>query len=64
MRYLIVKDGVVHNIIVCDSDEVAAKFDSVPYYDGAVIGATYNPPESEPTTDELLNAMLGVNRYE
>lgn len=37
------------------------------YQDGQYVYAPRpkpQPGESEPTTDELLNAMLGVNRYE
>lgn len=41
--------------------------------DGRMVVATWKPlpmpeptpePEKEPTTDEILNAMLGVSRYE
>ena len=69
MNYCIVKDGIIVNIIVCDNDATANEFGAVPSYEGADIGYQYNPPEPvpadrEPTTDELLNAMLGVNRYE
>lgn len=44
MEYLIVKDGAIANIIVCDNDETAAKFGAVASYEGAMLGAEYNPP--------------------
>lgn len=57
MNYLIVKDGIIVNIIVCDDDRIAEKFGAVPSYDGANIGSAYDPPpppEPEPTTEEIL----------
>ena len=41
MNYLIVKDGVIANIIVCDDDWTAEKFGAVPSYEGATIGDAY-----------------------
>ena len=62
MNYCIVNaDGIIENIIVCESDEVAAQFGAVASYDGAAIGESYNPPPPPPTTEEILNAMLGVS---
>lgn len=61
MNYLIVENDIITNIIVCDNDDTAAKFGAIPSYEGASIGSKY---KTEPTTEELLNAMLGVNRYE
>ena len=52
MNYLIVVDGVITNIIVCENDEVASQFHAVPSYEGADIGKEYNPPEPEPTPQE------------
>lgn len=44
-------DNTITNIIVCDSDEIAAQFGAVPSYDGARIGDAYDPPpEPEPDT--------------
>lgn len=62
MNYLIVKDGIIVNSIVCTDDETAAKFDAVPWYDGANIGFEYNPPDPEPikpepTTEERLDNL-------
>ena len=51
MNYLIVKDGAIENIIVCQDDKTAEKFGAVPYYDGAVIGSTYDPPDLKPEPD-------------
>ena len=68
MNYCIVNvDGIIENIIVCEDDSAAAMFGAVPSYDGASIGAAYDPPDPEPapdpepTADEVLNALLGVN---
>ena len=57
MNYCIVNaDGIIENIIVCESDEVAAQFGAVASYDGAAIGAAYSPPPP-PTTEERLAAL-------
>ena len=61
MRYCIVTDGIIVNIIVCDSDETASQFGAVPSYDGARIGAPYDPPpppEPGPTEVEQLRAQV------
>ena len=44
MNYCIVKDGFIKNIIVCESDGLAAIFDAIPSYEGAKIGEKYSPP--------------------
>lgn len=70
MKYCIVEDGTIANMIICDSDEIAAEFGAVPGYSGAAIGQPYSPPEPEPepepetpvTWDELAEAIRkGVN---
>ena len=60
MDYCIVKDGLIENIIVCESDEIAAVFGAVPAYDGAKIGEVYNPPDvvPEPTQLDLIEAQV------
>lgn len=62
MNYLIVENGIITNIIVADG-AFAEKVGALPCYKGARIGDEY-APKPEPTTEELLYAMLGVNRYE
>lgn len=63
MRYCIITDNIITNIIVCASDEIAAQFGAVPSYDGARIGDPYDPPpepEPEPpapTLDERVTAL-------
>lgn len=58
MNYCIVNpDGIIENIIVCESDEVAAQFGAVASYDGAAIGEAYSPPPSPPTTEERVAAL-------
>lgn len=49
MRYLIIKNGVISNIIVCESDSIASKFNAVPSYEGASIGDPYSPPGPSPS---------------
>lgn len=64
MNYCIVNsDGIIENIIVCESDEVAAQFGAVASYDGAAIGGAYTPPapEPEPTTEERVAALESEN---
>lgn len=60
MRYCVLDKGIITNIIVCASDEVAAQFGAVPSYDGARIGDTYDPPpepEPEPTIDQRVSTL-------
>ena len=58
MNYCIVNDeNVIKNIIVCESDEIAAQFGAVISYDGAAIGAAYSPPPPPPTTEERVAAL-------
>lgn len=67
MDYLIIENGLITNVIVCDDDETAALFGAVPYYDGAGIGQAYEPPaepEPEPTTEELFRVLLGIDEME
>ncbi len=62
MNYCIVDaDGIIENIIVCESDEVAARFRAVASYDGAAIGEAYSPPPPPPTTDERVAALESEN---
>lgn len=43
MKYCIVENGIVTNIILCDDEESANKLGAVSYYDGAKIGSKYDP---------------------
>lgn len=62
MNYCIVNDeNIIENIIVCESDEVAAQFGAVPSYDGAAIGEAYSPPPPSPTTDERVATLESEN---
>ena len=63
MNYCIVNaDGIIENIIVCESDEVAAQFGTVAAYDGATIGEAYNPPPPPPTTEERCAELEAENK--
>lgn len=55
--YCIIKNGVIINIIVCESDEIAAEFGALPSYDGAKIGEKYNPPIPISQMDRLEAQM-------
>lgn len=55
--YCIIKNGVIINIIVCESDEIAAEFGALPSYDGAKIGEKYNPPIPISKMDRLEAQM-------
>lgn len=55
--YCIIKNGVIINIIVCESDEIAAEFGALPSYDGAKIGDKYNPPIPISQMDRLEAQM-------
>ena len=57
MNYLIVESEIITNIIVCESEEIAAKFGAVPSYEGAMIGDKYNPPII-PTQLDIIEAQL------
>ena len=58
MNYCIVNaDGIIENIIVCESDEVAAQFGAVAFYDGAAIGEAYSPPPPPPTQLDRVEAQ-------
>lgn len=58
MNYCIVNsDSIIENIIVCESDEIAAQFGAVASYDGAAIGEAYSPPPPPPTTEERVAAL-------
>lgn len=59
MNYIIVENGMIVNIIVCDSDEIASTFNAVPFYDGAAIGNHYEPP---PTTEERVDQLEAENK--
>ena len=63
MDYCIVNsDGIIKNIIVCESDEIAAQFGAVAFYDGAAIGGKYSPPPPPPTTDERVAKLENENK--
>lgn len=62
MNYCIVNaEGIIENIIVCESNEVAAQFGAVASYDGAAIGEAYSPPPPPPTTEERVAALESEN---
>ena len=66
MKYLIVNNGTIENIISAD-EAFAQKIGALPYYDGAEIGNQYSPPkpspEEEPSVWDELDAAYqeGVN---
>lgn len=61
MIYCIVNDeNVIQNIIVAD-ETFAESIGAKPSYDGATIGATYNPPAPPPTIDERVTTLESDN---
>lgn len=66
MDYCILdSDNLITNIIVCVDDTTAAEFGAVPSYDGARIGAAYEPPpapEPAPTTEDRVAALESENK--
>lgn len=65
-EYLILDaDNIIANIIVCEDDAAAAEFGAVPSYDGASIGAAYDPPpapDPAPTTEDRVAALEAENK--
>lgn len=53
--------GIIQNIIVVADSVPAEKFGGKELYKQQAIGDVYYIPEPEPTAEELLNALLGVN---
>lgn len=66
MDYCIVNsENIIENIIVCEDESAAAEFGAVPSYDGASIGAAYEPPpapEPAPTTEDRVAALESENK--
>ena len=61
MTYIIVDDGIIQNLIVCDNDKTANQLGALPGYDGATIGEPYSPPEPEPvlTLEDRVTSLEG-----
>lgn len=62
MNYLIVKDGIVDNIIVAD-EAFAAETGALPWYGGAEIGKAYDPPtldKLQAATADLAETVAGI----
>lgn len=60
MKYLIVVDSIIENIIVCENSTTAAEFDAVPSYEGARIGDPYDPPpppDPPPTLEKRVESL-------
>lgn len=64
MRYKIFKDGEVINTIVADEAFCASYCAEHGYTYEVMPEPEPEPIVEEPTTEEILDAMLGVNRYE
>ena len=60
MKYLILEDGIIVNIIIADS-EFANDIGAKPFYDGAAIGDAYNPPPAPLTDSERIEVLESEN---
>ena len=49
MKYLLLNNGIITNIIEC-TEATATHFNAKVFYDGAEIGAVYNPPKPTPSS--------------
>ena len=62
-EYLVIDNNVIVNIIVCESDSVAAIFGAVPAYAGAMIGDKYihvaTSEEKERMIAQSKDALVG-----
>lgn len=54
------ENGIIQNIIVVADGVPAEKFGGKELHKEQAIREVYYIPEPEPTTDEILNALLGV----
>lgn len=66
MNYGIIKDGLIANIIVCDSSEQAAKIGAVSLIEGAKIGDEYIPFDTEEEQKPVVEptaAKMRENAY-
>ena len=62
---LVNSDGIIANIISCENEAVAKGFGALPLYDGASIGAAYDPPPApDPahTTEDRVAALEAENK--
>lgn len=58
MNYCVLNgSGLIENIIVCASDEIATQFGAVPFYGGAKIGEVYSPPPDPPTLEDRVSTL-------
>lgn len=58
MRYAIINDGVIVNIIICEDDDVALLMDGIPVDDSYGIGDIFQFPKSE---SERIGALESEN---
>lgn len=57
MRYAIVdENGVITNIIICESDEIAIQFGAIPVREDLGIGDEYAVPIPEPEAETIPEA--------
>ena len=45
MKYCLVENNIVTNIIVCNNDKTASQLNALPFYPLAEIGQSYSPPQ-------------------
>ena len=57
MKYCVVENGVIINVIIAD-EAFANSIGAKPFYDGAAIGAEYVHPTPTPTPEQDRDAIL------
>ena len=60
MEYLIIENEIISNIIECDNNDIAKKFNAIIGYKGAKIGDKYNPPK--PPASELREEAYNTEK--
>ena len=58
MKFIIIKNNKIDNIIVCDDEEFAKELKAIPYYEGAKIGDICNPIYKDSFDLETNNFIL------
>ena len=61
MNYILVREGIVANIIVCNDSEIVESLGLKPFYPTARIGEKYDPPFDCRPQSEQINSLKNEN---